>query len=81
MVNRYIKCIADGHWDTDIKAGEYLKIIEEKLDVYKVSWKNYNNSAFSKDRLTNSDRAFELMPEGWTPDNVDNNCLLNLQIW
>ena len=24
---------------------------------------------------------FELMPEGWTPDNVDNNSLLNLQIW
>lgn len=24
---------------------------------------------------------FDLMPEGWTPDNVDNNCLLNLQIW
>ena len=70
MVGRYFKRIAGNY--QDIKQGDYLKCIGliyngYTLEKYGNIAKNYN--------------CFELMPEGWTPDNVDNNHLLNLQIW
>jgi len=75
MVNRYLKCIKKNDWkNCDTKIGELLKItrIDNMGDFY------IDSSCLSKERVGVD---FELMPEGWTPNNVSNNHLLNLQIW
>lgn len=75
MVNRYLKCIKENDWNGGhTKIGDYLKITgkggEDSLLI--------EGNNLIKTRLN---RDFILMPEGWTPDNVDNNILKNLQIW
>lgn len=72
MVNRYLKCIKKNDWENcDTKIGELLKIT--RIDI--VGDFDIDGSCLSKARIGVD---FELMPEGWTPDNV---LLNNIQIW
>lgn len=80
MVNRYVRALQDREWNSKVKKGDSFKIIQDESDFFYLDCE-YDKGSFSKSRLNASENSFELMPEGWTPDNVDNNLLKNLQIW
>jgi hypothetical protein len=79
MVGRYVKCLKGGTWCRYLKKGDYLKI--EKIDdtCFYFDYE-LDRGAFDKSRLTDSEKAFELMPENWTPYS-ENNILNTLELW
>ena len=80
MVGRYVKFkeneLTRGWKNSYQKPFKITQTAQNRLYI-----EHFGASSYPTDDYYPFSKWFELMPEGWTPDNVDNNSLLNLQIW
>lgn len=69
LKGRWLKCIKQCDWNT-INVGEYIQILENNSLVPYVEWKdNKENYCIDLDRIDKAE--FELMPEGFSPNEKE----------
>lgn len=74
LVGRWIKCLKDGEWYSEIKSGDLLQVSKDEGRFLYFNLKDGEKTPFDKS-IRFHENTFELMPIGFSPPNKEQDLL------